>query len=185
MIKKLTALQKAFVVLSIFVALAVTIIGSQYEVITFHTVGLEKTFMLLGSLLVVTLCIERSIEVFISLFRDSGARDKSDTPVELENYRYATKKYTLWVSFIIGLSVSAAGIRTLGSLVEHVPSLIGEQKLIFQFLDILITAGLLAGGSEGIHHIMETIVNYSKNLGLKVDAENQKLTKNIKLNNDT
>ena len=81
-------------------------------------------------------------------------------------YKSETQKLSLRVSFFIGILVSAVGIRTLGSLVVDISAYPSAQKAFFNLVDILITAGLLAGGSEGIHQLTSVYTNYMQNLAI-------------------
>ena len=73
-----------------------------------------------------------------------------------------TQKLSLRISFTIGIVVSAIGIRALSGLGVDIPNLPLDQKNYFNIVDIFITAGLLAGGSEGIHQLTTVYDNYMK-----------------------
>ena len=72
-----------------------------------------------------------------------------------------TRKIALWTAFFIGLLISGVGIRALETLIilKEFPSqqliFYDGQVCIFRILDTLLTGGLIAGGSEGIHKLTQ------------------------------
>lgn len=81
------------------------------------------------------------------------AREKLSTARrKLLKYNAVTVRIALWSSFLFGLVLSLAGLRSVGPLVT--PSGLSEaQEFVFHGADIILTACLIAGGSEGIHKI--------------------------------
>ncbi len=71
---------------------------------------------------------------------------------DLHQYQAITKRVALWTGFLFGLLMSLAGVRALSSLLS-MPA-IEYQRMLFRSLDVILTAGLISGGSEGIHPIM-------------------------------
>ncbi len=65
----------------------------------------------------------------------------------------------LSLSFVIALIVSAVGVRALAALFE-LASLSGSQSKLFQVVDIVLTAGVLTGGTAGISAISELLSTY-------------------------
>jgi uncharacterized membrane protein YbhN (UPF0104 family) len=72
-------------------------------------------------------------------------------------YRSKTRIIAIWSGLILGVIVSAIGFRVLATLVdpESFKQMIKNQKYFFNLFDILLTGGLLAGGSDGIHKILD------------------------------
>jgi len=73
-------------------------------------------------------------------------------------YRSKTRIIAMWSGLFLGVVVSAIGFRILETLVK--PGLIESMKNVtqqfaFRFFDILLTGGLIAGGSDGIHKIID------------------------------
>lgn len=66
------------------------------------------------------------------------------------------KRIRVVVGFLFGLFISAAGIRSLAALVEPDPAKFSSINL-FNLADIIVTAALLAGGSDGIAKLAELI----------------------------
>jgi hypothetical protein len=76
-------------------------------------------------------------------------------------YRCITRQVVLWVGLGVGLLVSAVGCRALEVLVD--PSLQGwsaAQGNAFRLVDVMLTGGVIAGGSEGIHRIATVFDNF-------------------------
>ena len=67
----------------------------------------------------------------------------------------------LQLGFLFSLSISAVGVRTLAALLDiDAVSLSREQMAAFEAVDILLTAGLIAGGSTGINSIADLLGTY-------------------------
>ncbi|MBT9100231.1 hypothetical protein KFZ76_21240 [Methylovulum psychrotolerans] len=183
--KKINAL--VWLIFALAVAWAV-VTGNQFGSLHLQAFDVNKITTLLGSLFAIALFFERCIEVIIAIFRNQKAaelKNKSDkSPADqdaaenLTNYRLETQSISLRVSFIVGIIVSAAGIRILGELVDipkDVVDITLSQKNFFHLVDIFVTAGVLAGGSDGIHQIMNVFDDYmkyfSKTATTKTEAE--------------
>jgi len=130
----------------------------------------------LGILYIVALIVERSLEVIIKAWRQADkshykervrlAEDddsKAEAQKELEKYRTGTQKRALIVGFILGIFLSVFGIRFLGAIF-YFSDVSGWsfQQGMFQFIDIILTAGLIAGGSATIHELMALIDDFLK-----------------------
>ena len=72
-------------------------------------------------------------------------------------YRARTRIYALRIGVIMGVAVSVAGLRTLGVLVPETAVMAFGlvQQVIFHTMDVIITGGVIAGGSDGIHKMAE------------------------------
>ncbi len=74
-------------------------------------------------------------------------------------YKADTRIIALWTSLLFGLLISAIGVRSIEPLV--IIDLNNQiQVVIFRSLDALLTGGLIAGGSEGIHQIIQVFINF-------------------------
>jgi hypothetical protein len=114
----------------------------------------------LAPLFAVAAFIERAVEIVISTWRDAGA-DLRGGP-NLVEYKRQTKSYAYMLSFGLSLFASAVGVRGLSSLVD--PSKLGalspRQHLWFTGFDVVLTALLLSGGSDGIHQVVTMITGF-------------------------
>ncbi len=167
-----------FLVLGIL--LVIGIIFSVYPQIA--PIKADLTFQsivgVLGGILVIVLLVERVTEIAISIWRDAGAddlrlkidtlsKDKSKTgdltqaKDDLTDYQGDTKSIALMIGFSIAVIVCAAGVGLLSSIVDMSKANVNFMRGI----DILLTSGLIAGGSDGFHQFtstLETFFNESK-----------------------
>ena len=128
----------------------------------------------LGILYIVALFVERSLEVLIKAWRQAektrleeemrsaeesgrGAADK-----KLREYNAGTQRRALLVGLTLGILVSLSGVRLLGPIFEFGDGGASFQRAVFQFTDIALTAGLIAGGSATIHELMALIDDFLK-----------------------
>lgn len=123
----------------------------------------------LGILYIVALFVERSLEVLIKAWRQSGksgleeevrtAEDsgKADAEKELQAYRAGTQRRALLIGLTMGVMVSLSGVRLLGPIFEIGEAWAPFQRAMFHFTDVTLTAGLIAGGSATIHELMALI----------------------------
>ncbi len=82
---------------------------------------------------------------------------------DLAKYREETKAVVSRLSLLAGIVISLAGVRTLQSFADI--SLAGKQLSLFNTIDVLLTGGLLAGGSEGVYRltkVYEDVTDVSK-----------------------
>ena len=75
-------------------------------------------------------------------------------------YRCVTRQIVLWVGLGLGLLVSAVGCRALEVLVDPSLSWSPAQASAFRLVDVVLTGGVIAGGSEGIHRIATVFDNF-------------------------
>jgi hypothetical protein len=71
----------------------------------------------------------------------------------------------------IGIAISALGIRILEPLVnpEAVTNMTALHRKFLAGVDIFVTGGLIGGGSNGIHRILDMVLSYTD----KVSAKNK------------
>jgi hypothetical protein len=110
------------------------------------------------ALFVVAVFLERSLAVVNALLFGDEHREaalmqsSADEMVaaaateKLAHVMGKKERVRLLVGFIAGLLISAAGIRTLAGLVSNTD----HADWLFEPMDVLLTAGLLAGGSNGL-----------------------------------
>ena len=143
-----------------------------------------------GALLVLALLIERSVEVFLSIWRAEEANKKqadvqrlisagkSGDDSELKTahealieFRATTQRWAFPSSFILGLLIASFGVRVISQFVVERPAanaLGNNQRWWFHLTDIVFTAALLAGGADPIHKLMDAFRKF-------MEASRQKL----------
>lgn len=147
-------------------------------------------------LLLIALFLERALDVFLTTWRAQKSEElendinkiqkkleskpgktNSNQTKELEQkskqkliYRAETRKIALWSGLILGILISAAGVRTISNffIIKHLNSV---QKNLFIFLDVFMTGGLISGGSDGIHKITEFLRNFLETSTYKAKKE--------------
>jgi len=180
--------KKILAVVFIIAVLAVAVIYN-FSAIPFQEDVLSKIGGLLALLFFAALILERALDVFLTLGRapkseeldeliaklrkliSSGVQASADVSAheeklleaqkEKRQWRAGTRSLAMWLGFIIGIIISAVGIRTLGSIIDV--SMIENnpvQIIAFRVIDTVLTGGLLAGGSDGIHKIAELFRNF-------------------------
>ena len=96
-------------------------------------------------------------------------RNKSfDAEDKLTRYKSETSRAAFLVGITAGILVAIVGVRVLHPLIDADSRLDGLQGVAFDSLDILITGGLLGGGSEGIHKAVSVVTDF-------LDATREKL----------
>jgi len=138
----------------------------------------------LSPLFLVALLIERSLEVYINAWSGRGkgsaslqlAVDKAkrlpdsdntktdklnQAQDDLSNYKSGTQQITLPIALVLGIAMSALGIRCLGNLVAP-DAFAGHdtQHAWFTVADVLLTGALLGGGSDFIHQFITSLTNF-------------------------
>jgi len=180
----------------IFTLILITGVGGYLHIGPFDlkvALKVEDILHMLGIFAVLSLFQERAIEVFLSLWRSAKA-DALDFEVNraaeikstvqpadpawaervtaLETatknrmeYRIESRHIALVSSVILGAIISALGVQGLHQLLNTSDMTPNQQK-VFTLYDILITTGILAGGSEGINKLtkmVESLVQATSN----------------------
>ena len=112
-------------------------------------------------LIFVFLIVERALEAIVSAWREPGKRSRQpsgdgEPSSDFLDYTQMTRIITLALALLMGLLVSAVGIRVLEPIVDS-SSLgeLGSQARWFRSVDVLLTGGVISGGSEGVHKLMK------------------------------
>ncbi|MEH2354234.1 hypothetical protein [Nostoc sp.] len=97
---------------------------------------------------------QEPLKIFQPQMDDINEKERQRTA-----YKSDTRTIALWTSLLFGLLMSAIGIRSIEPLV--VIDLDNPiQVIIFRCLDALLTGGLIAGGSEGIHKLIKVFIDF-------------------------
>lgn len=90
--------------------------------------------------------------------------DQTSREHDLGVYKATTRRWTWIAGTLLGVIVAALGVRALGLFVDasEFADLREGQRVWFTRLDILLTGGVLAGGSDGLHHLVNTFTNFMK-----------------------
>ena len=159
------------------------------DVVRFTGFTPAELLPLIAPLFLATLFIERTVEVFISAPRDLGNREHKaavetakgvlaragagstndsaasnleDAEKKLRNRRAGTRRHAFLASVVLGFLAAALGLRALGLFLDpgEFADLREGQRIGFTLVDILLTAGLLAGGADGFHPIVNRLKTF-------------------------
>ena len=92
---------------------------------------------------------------------------------ERTKYKSATQRLALCVGLVFGLIVAGVGFRTLHTLVDQAgfATLTRFQQGAFRWVDVLLTGGLIAGGSDGIHKLAEVYTSFMETTTKRAKAQ--------------
>lgn len=162
-------------VLTAITGFSIYILGINYAVRVDYEKTPEDYSAIFLSLFIVALMAERFVDVLLSSSRRpkknsirreiEAAKDNPDLllkkNLELDIYRSKTGVLAMRISFVIGLFVSLAGVHTLGEILDT-EDLHGLNRGLFITIDVVLTAGLIAGGSKGINNISSAIADWTR-----------------------
>lgn len=136
----------------------------------FRDLSAETVFEVLTPLFLAALFIERAVEVYAGVSREpekqrlmkevetlTGVAKKA-ADAQTATFKRETAQKAFILSFLLGLATASVGIRCLWPLLD--PTVLVPDALqfrVFNLADVVITAGLLAGGSAGIHIMISPI----------------------------
>lgn len=88
--------------------------------------------------------------------------EHSEIRSSLEEYRLITHRNSLWFALIIGVIVSYLGFRVLEPIINVSDSYFARDihYRALRAIDIVLTGGLIAGGSEGIRSLIESLSTF-------------------------
>ncbi len=78
----------------------------------------------------------------------------------LEEFRSETTKIALRSSFLIGIFIALVGFRVLGPIYTFPDGFTDLQQKLFYMTDIFLSAGVISGGSEGLHLLTSVLGNF-------------------------
>ncbi|WP_299488972.1 hypothetical protein [Acaryochloris sp. IP29b_bin.137] len=110
--------------------------------VVFENKNPDEVFNLLISLWMIAWLLESLLEVLLNIFKGQNDGD--------------TKKFTYTVGFLLSLFIAMAGVRTLDVFFTPNEEASLLQQKFFYFIDVVLTAGVLAGGSDSIHQLTQT-----------------------------
>jgi hypothetical protein len=142
---------------------------------------LENFLGALGGLFVLVLLIERATEIFIAVSRNQKTEslkaqvatlaadttksvDHAAKASELAEYQNETKGLALLTGFSISIIACAGGIGILKTIVDTTS---GADPHFIRGIDILLTSGLLAGGSDSFHQFVRALETFFQNANKK------------------
>lgn len=160
------------VILVIIIAILVGLFGWDKTIEFKKDLELNNYSKLFVNLFIITIIVERFIEVFNSIWRRKGRleltrevenakneKNRIDARKALDTYRSRTQTLAMYSGFTIGIIIGFSGVRMI-EMIFDATSLSGTQETLFRAMDIALTAGLIAGGSKGINAITRVLGNF-------------------------
>jgi hypothetical protein len=155
------------------------------------------------SILGIVLMLERAIEAYVSLFREPGRRKlreildtwssegssygegnesgsqqarlaQQETELRLWEYSEGTRRLTLALGVVFSAALAVGGVSTLRSFVDIYGVSVFQCQLLL-VLDVLLTIGVLVGGSQGVHTIAVRVLGLLQSRGGGPEADNPPL----------
>ncbi len=187
---------KKYVAVIVLVVLAVAALWGNFQAIPLNRIQSADVLQIIMTLFVIALFLERFMDVFLTTWRapqseqlaaeiQSVSKDLEQNPVDSElirqkeekqtalaEFKRTTRTISLWSGFILGMIVALVGIRALFPLIDAraFRSLSEVQQSLFRLLDVLITGGMLAGGSDGIHKLAEVYRTFMESTKIKASV---------------
>ena len=157
--------------------------ASAFTGLAFKPFRAEEIVGNLTALFLISVFLERALEVFVSSWRDGDRRkleheiahalaDAKAAPApeaerrvlqrrqDLADFKAQTARWSLMCGLVAGAVIALAGARALGPLLAALPPVGSPQALVVTIVDVVITAGLIGGGSDGIHKLVSVITDY-------------------------
>ncbi len=194
-----SATTKAFAIITLMLAILIVLVAIWFgpEEIPFLDFSTEFVVQLITAAFLVALFIERTTEVFHNAWRGGEganiarelievkqkhkAANMNDTEIAGQSnvqklqakraiYRSENKRLALLSGLILGIIISALGVRLIMPFLE--PRVIdelssGHHRLLIG-VDVLVTGALLGGGANGLHKVLDLFLKH-------VDAKREKL----------
>jgi hypothetical protein len=163
------------------IVLAILLGNNSWEGLPYKGVIAVEAAKVAGALFVVALFLERSLAVLLHLIfaedtvdmmsnlrvkaakADFNSTDKAVATSRWEIGVLEEKKdrVRLGVGFVAAVLIASAGVRTFTGLLDFT-DVIGNQRVLLDTMDILLTAGLLAGGSNGLAILINVLRDWAQ-----------------------
>lgn len=168
--------------------------------LTFRDFEPSDTLRTLTALFTISLVLERALEVFVSTWRkpdaealcltirrsrrrlreakaagvgiEAAAASLRKLEEEEQKYRTGTHIFALRLGFLFGIAVATVGIRALEGLLApgSLQTAAMGQSIAFRAVDVLMTGGVIAGGSEAIHKLIQLFTAFMEATTKRVKA---------------
>lgn len=120
---------------------------------------------LLTPLFLLSLFIERALEVFLTAWRQPTrvllCADPSKKD-ELKRYEVETLRLSLTAAALLGVVVASVGFRVLDQIIatDALAVVTGTQRAAFRGLDVLLSGALLGGGASALHGVVSLFTDF-------------------------
>jgi hypothetical protein len=180
--------RRNYVLAAFFVAVAIAVRVHPPGPIRFAAFTAADFTQQLTPLFLVSLLIERALEIFLTTWRGPGAAvlqatvdhaqaglanpPTADQQTALQVAKQAVSLYSaktqqiaMPIALVLGVLISAMGVRTLGNFVPAGAFPSYGQQAWFTVADVIMTGALVGGGSDFIHQFITTVTNFLNQKG--------------------
>ena len=176
------------VIILVAVGTLVAVALSRPGLIRFWPFSMGDFVQLVTPLFLVSLFIERALEVFVTSWRgedtdkielaiattqDQMSKAKGQAladaeenlmarQLDLARYKSGTRRKAFVGGVLVGLIISALGVRALQLFVDPAAfaTLTTAQQRLFTVADVLLTGGAIGGGADGMHKLVSVFTNF-------------------------
>jgi hypothetical protein len=165
-----------WVLLAILLALAIPLAWGADSLQLKQDLAVGDVTRLLTTFFVLALFVERTLEVFITAWRgEETVKRENEIQAEkqkaapddlitkanwLAEYKCETQAIALRTGLALGVLIAAVGVRSFEVFVAAPGAQDGMQAGTFKVLDVLVSGGIIGGGSDAIHKMMNVITEF-------------------------
>ena len=91
------------------------------------------------------------------------------------DHKTMTRILTIQLGFAIGILISLVGFRAIESLIapDQWASYPPTQQVFFSWLDVMLTGGVIAGGSQGVHELARIYTSFTRSAASSFEPKEQ------------
>jgi hypothetical protein len=179
----------SFFYIGVFVLAGITLSALQPTPIDTAAFDIDLLLKVMGPLIAISAFMERALEVLVTALRGGESarleqEAESETDVELkekfthirDEYQHRSRRIAFVTAVSAGVIISTLGIRSLEPLLVAgaFADVSAWQVGWFRFIDVVITAALLGGGSDGIHKVVKLLTDYLDEASKNIRSEGRK-----------
>lgn len=103
---------------------------------------------------------------------ESTLDKQAEVEARLLDYQNDTKNFAFAIGLAIGFVFALFGLRCLSEVMNY-ENIVGAQAIVFEFADLIVTAGVIAGGSDALHKFVSIFTDFfdATRLRVKQSAE--------------
>lgn len=134
-----------------------------------ENIKVDSVAQVLTVLFLISTFLERALEVYMITFREPGEYKysaisapsgiKPSEPQTLDEYKNETSKIALLSALTTGIVISMIGIRGIEPFI-YLQETNSWQSSLFRIVDIALTGGVIAGGSDFIHTMLQVFTTF-------------------------
>jgi len=113
--------------------------------------------------------LKQQVESFTDAEKAAKPDDFKAVQQKLAEYKAKNQGIALLLGFTLAIVICAAGVGLLSVIIELPEKAPGGQKSFLRGIDIVLTAGLVAGGSDAFHQFVNSLVTFFKETKKKME----------------